>query len=224
MPYLIDLASVPIDKYREKLKTAYLPPSRKILRDSLKERFGYFKKLGVTNLNELISLLKKKDKMAELTKLDCFKGEYLAILLREINSMLPKPNKIGDFKGINIEAVKKLESNGITNTLKLYPKILTPKARIELSEATGIPNDQIIELAKLTDLSRIKWVGATFARMLYDLGIDSVEKAAKEDPEHLHRQINELNAKLNYFRGHIGLNDIKIFVQAASEVPVEVIF
>ena len=131
MPYFIDLASVSIDKYREKLKTAYLPPSRKILRDRLEERFGHFKKLGVTNVNELVSLLKKKNKVAELTNLECFKCDYLTILLRELNSTLPKPNRISEFKGINEDTVKKLESIGITNTLKLYPKILNPKFRFK---------------------------------------------------------------------------------------------
>jgi len=162
--------------------------------------------------------------VAELTKLECFKGDYLTILLRELNSMLPKPNKISEFKGISQEAIKKLEAIGFTNTLKLYPRILTPKARIELSETTGIPYNHILELAKLTDLSRIRWVGATFARMLYDLGIDSLEKAANVNPETLHQQLNELNAKANYFKGHIGLNDIRIFVQIAGEVPVKVEF
>lgn len=223
MPYHIDLAKVSIDSYREKLKTAYLPPSRKMLTERLEERFDHFKNLGVTNVNELVSLLKKKNRVEELTKLECFKGDYLTILLRELNSMLPKPNRISEFKGIKKETIGKLESIGITNTLKLYPKILNPKVRNELSEATGIPNDQIIELAKLTDLSRIRWVGATFARMLYDLGIDSVERAAKANPETLHKQINDLNTKMNYFKGHIGLNDIRIFVQAAGEVPVELV-
>lgn len=60
--------------------------------------------------------------------------------------------------------------------------------------------------------------------MLYDLGISSVEMAAKANPELLHRQLNELNIKKNYFRGHIGLNDIRVLVAFAGDVPVEVEF
>jgi hypothetical protein len=222
MPYHIDLTSIPIDRYKDKLKTAYLPPSRQMLLDNLDERFNLFKKVGITKVSELLTLLKRKDKVAELSKHDCFKGDYLTILLRELNSMLPKPNKISDFKGISQETIQKLEAIGISNTLKLYPRILTQNNRIELSESTAIPINKIVELAKLADLSRIKWVGATFARMLYDLGIDSVGKAAKANPEILHKQLNDLNAKMNYFKGYIGLNDIRILVQTAGEVPVEV--
>jgi hypothetical protein len=224
MAYHIDFARIPIDTYKSKLEKAYLPPSRKILRERLEERFDHFKSMGITNVNELLHLLKKKDKVAVLAKMDCFKGDYLTLLLREINSSLPKPNKISDFKGIPIEVVKKLEVIGIFNTLKLYPRIITQKARIDLTEATSIPYEQVLELAKLTDLSRIKWVGATFARMLLDVGVDSVEQAAKGKPEVLHRQLNEINANNKYFKGHIGLNDIRIFVQAAGEVPIEVDF
>lgn len=224
MPYHIELSTITIDNYKEKLKSAYLPPSRKILRERIEERFGRFKEIGVTNVKELVILLKMKEKVTQLANIECFKGEYLTILLRELNSILPKPNKISDFRGIPDEVVKKLEVIGIPNTLKLYPRIVNKKTRIELSETTGIPYNQVLELAKLTDLSRIKWVGATFARMLLDIGVDSVEKAAKAKPEVLHRQLNEINANNNYFKGHIGLNDIRIFVQAAGEVPIEVDF
>lgn len=224
MAYHINLAAITIDTYRTKLETAYLPPSRKILRERLDERFGHFKSMGISNVNELLIHLKKKGKMEELAKIDCFSGNYLTILLRELNSTLPRPNKIIDFQGIPDEVVKRLEAIGITNTIKLYPAITTPKARAGLSKTTGVPDEQILKLASLTDLSRIRWVGSTFATMLYDLGICSVEMAAKANPELLHRQLNELNIKKNYFRGHIGLNDIRVFVAFAGDVPVEVEF
>lgn len=221
MAYHIDLTRIPIDTYKSKLEKAYLPPSRKILRERLEERFDHFKNMGATNVYELFTLLKKKEKLTELAKLDCFKGDYLTILLRELNSILPKPNKIFDFKGLPIEVVKKLEAIGINNTLKLYPRIISQKARIELSEATGIPYEQVLELAKLTDLSRIKWVGATFARMLLDVGVESVEMAAKAIPEELNLKLNQLNKGHLYFKGQIGLNDIRVLVEAAKEVPHE---
>jgi metallo-beta-lactamase class B len=38
----------------------------------------------------------KKDKFAELLKIDCLSGDYLTILLRELNSMLPKPSNLAN--------------------------------------------------------------------------------------------------------------------------------
>ena len=58
--------------------------------------------------------------------------------------------------------------------------------------------------------------------MLYDLGIDTVEKASKTDPVELNAKINQLNKEKNIYKGHFGLNDMKIFVNAAKEVPLEI--
>ena len=222
MAYYIDLEKITLDNYKNKLRDAYLPPSRMMLKDRLDERFTYFKNLGINNVKELLLLLKKKDKIAELQKIEYLSGEYLTILLRELNSILPKPNKISEFTGIQTETIKKLEKIGIKDTLKLYDKIVNAKTRNELAKTTGINEAEILELTKLTDLSRIKWVGVTFARMLYTIGTDTVEKASKADPVELHKLINQVNKEKNLYKGQIGLNDIKIFVNAAKEVPLDI--
>lgn len=222
MGYYIDLDKITIDDYKVKLQSAYLPPSRLILKEKLDERFGYFKKIGIKNVKSLIQLLKKKDKFVELSKIECLSENYLTILLRELNSTQPKPNKIADFPGIAKDTFQKLEKIGIKNTEKLYNKIITISDRKELSKLTGIKEKDILELTKLTDLSRIKWVGVSFARMLYDLGIDTVEKATKANPVDLHARINKLNKEKSIYKGTIGLNDIKIFVNAAKEINLEI--
>jgi uncharacterized protein YueI len=76
----------------------------------------------------------------------------------------------------------------------------------------------------LTDISRIKWVGATFARMLYHVGVDTAEKASKADYKELHKQIIQINKEKNFYKGQIGLHDMKLFVKAAKEVSLEVIY
>lgn len=151
-------------------------------------------------------------------------GDYLTILLRELNSMLQKPNKIADFSGVARETINKLEKIGINNREKLYNKVITKSDRQKLAEQTEINDKDILELTKLTDLSRIKWVGVTFARMLYDLGVDTAEKVSKSDPVDLHSMINRLNKEQSIYKGEIGLNDIKIVVNAAKEIPLEIEF
>jgi hypothetical protein len=222
MAYYIDLEKISIDDYLIKLESAYLPPSRMMLKDRLDERFGYFKDIGIENVKGLIQLLKKEDKFAELSKVECLSGNYLTILLRELNSTLPKPNKISEFKGISKETIAKLEKIGITNTEKLYDKVITETDRQNLADATGINDKEILELAKLADLSRIKWVGVTFARMLYEIGIDTVEKASKTDPEKLHANINQFNKEKSIYQGQIGLNDMKIVVNAAKDLALDI--
>jgi hypothetical protein len=220
MAYYIDLEKILIDEYRDKLESAYLPPSRMILKEKLEERFSHFKSIGVQNVKELLQLLRKKDKLAELQKAGCFPENYLVILLRELNSMLPKPNKIEEFPGVSEDTMAALKKLGINDTLKLYDKIVSPASRAELAQTTGIAATEILILTKLTDLSRIKWVGVTFAYMLCELGVDTVEKVANADPGILHDRINQINKEKNFYRGQIGLNDIKIVVDSAKEVPL----
>lgn len=222
MGYYIDLSLISIDGYKRKLESADLLPSRMILKDDLDERLNYIKGIGVKNVLELQKLLKKKDKLAELSRVDCLSEDYLKILLREINSIQPKPNKIKEFIGISTETVSKLEKIGIKDTVKLFDRVLTPESRKELAEKTNISTSEILELTKLTDLSRIKWVGTTFARMLYDIGINTVEKASNTDYVELHKRINQINKERNYYKGQIGLHDIKLFVEAAKDVSLEI--
>lgn len=222
MGYYIDLEKISIDDYREKIESAYLPPSRLILKDKIDERFGYFKGIGIKNVNGLIQILKKKDKFLELSKVDCFPGDYLTILLRELNSTLPKPNKISDFIEIAKNTIDSLGKIGITNTEKLYDKVVKKSDRQKLADSTGIEYQDILELTKLSDLSRIKWVGVTYAQMLYDLGVDTVEKVSKSDSIDLHAKINQMIKDKNIFKGAIGLNDVKILIESASELPLDI--
>jgi hypothetical protein len=222
MGYYIDLASIRINDYRSKLESSDLLPGRVILKDRLEERFSYFKNIGIKNVLELQKLLKKKEKLAELSKVDCFSEDYLVILLREINSIQPKPNKFNEFIGISPETVSKLEKIGIKDTVKLFDNVLTPESRKELAAKTDISDAEILEMTNLTDLSRIKWVGATFARMLFNVGINTAEKASIADYEELHQKINQINREKNFYKGQIGLHDIKLFVDAAKEVTLEI--
>ncbi len=222
MAYYIDFEKITIEDYQNKLESAYLPPGRMILKDKLDERFGYFREIGINNVNQLIQTLKKKDKFAELSKVACLSGDYLTILLRELNSTLPKPNKIADFVCISKHTVDSLEKIGIKNTRELYEKVLTKTDRQKLADSTGIEYAEILELTKLTDLSRIKWVGVTFSQILCALGIDSVEKVSKSDAVDLHTRINQFIKEKNIFKGLIGINDIRILIESSTEIPLEI--
>ncbi len=222
MGYYIDLEKITLDDYKAKLEVGYLPPSRMILKENINERFEIFKKKGINNLKELQQTLKQKNKLTEFSKIECFSEEYLSILLREINSLLPKPNKIKEFIGISTDTINKLEKIGIKDTVKLFDKVKNPQNRKELAYSLGISEEEILILTKLTDLSRIKWVGAIFARMLLEVGCDSVQKAANFNPEDLYNKIKQINKEKNFFKGSIGLNDMRIFVLAANDVPIEI--
>jgi hypothetical protein len=224
MGYYVDLVKITIDDYQTKLQSAYLPPSRMVLKEKLDERFGYFKNRGINNVKELMQLLKKKETFTELSKVHCLSGDYLTILLRELNSTLPKPNNIADFSWLSKQIIDKLAKTGIINTEKLYDKVLTKIDRQKLADSTAIDYAAILELTKLADLSRIKWVGATYAQMLHDLGVDTVEKVSKSDPTDLHASINQRIKEHAIFKGGIGINDVNILIETAKELPLDITY
>ena len=222
MAYHINLSDISISEYSKKLHKGYLPPSRNLLLDDIEQKFQLIKNCGIENVQELQATLKTKPKLSDFAKRSGLPADYLVILIREINSTLPKPNKLKDFPEISMEIVEKLESLGIKHTLHLYDRIKSVSARKELENETGLNFESILYLAKLTDLSRVKWVNHTFAYMLYDAGYQSVKDLTKADAVELHKAIADLNNKRKFFKGNIGLNDIRICINAAKEVSQEV--
>ncbi|MBK7096684.1 MAG: DUF4332 domain-containing protein [Saprospiraceae bacterium] len=222
MSYYIDLHKIKLPDYREKLRTADLLPSRRLLKDNIDAKFMEFDNLGIKNLGALKSTLGNKKKFAELLQNPVFDENYLRVLLREINSMLPSPNKFKDFPGLRPETISKLENAGIKNTFTLFDHIKNKSDREKLQKATGIEMSEIMMLTSLTDLSRIKWGSAVFVSMINDMGINSVQKLANTDYNILNEQVRIFNNERHYFKGNIGKHDIKLFVEAAKDVSPEV--
>jgi hypothetical protein len=181
-----------------------------------------FQQQGIITVHELYKVLKNKNKLSELSKLAPLDESYLTILLREIGSMIPKPMKITEFNCLSADTVSKLDKLGLTDTIKLFNKVQTKFERDTLAKQTGIPVEELLTVTKLTDLSRIRWVGATFAMMLLEIGFDTVEKVSKTDFMLIHEKINALNKQKHYFKGQIGANDIRYCVEAAGELPFEI--
>lgn len=222
MGYYIDLESISLEDFQEKLRTSYVLPSRLILKEKLDERFEYFQKMGINNIQQLLEVLKDKKKLAETARIDCFPEAYLKNLYRELNSFHTKPNKMKDFQDIPGEVVSMLDKAGIKDTVDLFDKVKTPKNRKSLAAVTGVNDLDLLKLTKLTDLSRIRWVGVMFARILYESGFDTLEKVANADYMELYYRIIQTNKEKNLYKGKIGLNDMRLCVNAAQEVPVEI--
>ena len=189
MGYYIDYSLITIEEYRDRLKRKSLIPSQMILKDGLEEKFSYFKDIGIENVFELENTLKNKQKLIELAKVPLLSEQYLKVLLREIKGRQPKPRKLKDFEHISRDTIAKLEQFNIKTTAHLYDKVLTYERRKELAEKTSVPYSTILELAQLTDLTRIQWVNTTFARVLYESGYNTIKKVSKADYEILYKEI-----------------------------------
>lgn len=217
--YYIDFNAVGLSELEEELEHASLIPSRKILQEDLHHRFAALRQQGLSNLNELMTAVKTPEKLEHLANRTGISVEYLTILKREIASSQPKPVSLDEFPGVSEEAVRQLSVLGMKNTLQLFEAVRTKSKRESLCEKTGIPYQEILELSKLTDLVRIKWVGANFARLLADSGCDTAEKTSHADYREIYQRLMEINGDKKYFKGKFGENDMKLCVEAAQKVP-----
>ena len=128
-----------------------------MLQENTEETFGVLKAQGLATLADLQAALKTKPKLQQFAQESGLDEEYLTILIREVNSLQPKPNKLADFPETPAEVVEKLAEIGIKHTLHLYDRVLTPAHRAALAAEIGVDEGAILRLAKLTDLSRIRW-------------------------------------------------------------------
>ena len=222
MGYYIDLENISIDNYKETLKSADLLPSRMILKENIDTNFDIIKNQTVQNVDKLLKVLKNKKKLQAFSKQSGLNDNYLTILVREIKSYRQSPNKLIDFPSIAEDVILKFENIGIKNTLQLFDKVLTAKNRLKISKQTGIDKHEVLRITKLTDLSRIRWVNHTFAYVLFEAKYDTVEKVANSNYKKLYETVKQLNEDRKLYKGHIGLHDMKLCVEAAKDVVLEI--
>ncbi|KAF5433514.1 protein of unknown function (DUF4332) [Candidatus Methanophagaceae archaeon] len=217
--YYIDLGNFTIEKYKNVLEQAEMLPSRIILKEKIAERIQCLKENGIKNLEDLISVLKTTEKVKYFAKKSGLPEDYLLILRREVNSYQPKPVNLKKFPGVKGEAIEKLARIGIKNTKHLFEKVKTQKERDELAKQTNITNEELLELVKLTDISRVKWIGPIFARIFLDSGTDTVEKISKSTAENLFKELVEINNKKEYTKGNFTAKDVLLCINIAKDVP-----
>jgi hypothetical protein len=83
---------------------------------------------------------------------------------------------------------------------------------------TGVDAENIKMLAQLANLTRVQWVSPTFARMLIDAGYHSCSELVAADADELCEALERLNVGGKFFKGKIGLRDIKRLIHAASYI------
>ena len=93
---------------------------------------------------------------------------------------------IKEFLSINQDHVKKLAAIGIKNVEQMLEKGRTRKQREQLSKQLDIPEEAILELVKLSDITRIGYVKKKLSRLYYDAELDSPAKIAEFEPKQLH--------------------------------------
>ncbi len=218
MTYHIDEETVSLDDLQKRIEATDLVPSRASLTDKMRERMQALEKQGILTLASLRAALKNPKRLAAVAEATGIDTQYLILLRREIESYFPKPVALKVFDWLPKDEIVKLEQHKIGDTAALYEMTSSAQKRSELAKATGVDTPTLEILARLADLMRVQWVSPTFARMLIVAGYDSAGKVAAANADNLYQALANINAGDKFFKGKIGLRDIKRLVQAASYV------
>jgi hypothetical protein len=217
--YHLDLSTFSLAKLKKQLKRSRLLPSQQILQESIEERFACLEQHGIENLEQLQRALKTKSAIQSFAEVTGLPVDYLTILRREVNSSQPKPIDLKDFPGIDSGDIGKLQAIGIKNTEQLFPYVLTPQNRDELAQRTQIAVEDIMELTRLTDVARAKWVGPKFARLLIESAYNTVRKIAQSNAEELYFDLVRVNKERGIYQGKFGAEDMRQWIDSVQDVP-----
>jgi len=99
--------------------------------------------------------------------------------------------RLREFRGVRLEEVAELEAIGIVTVDQMLAAGRTRDARRQLAEQTGISPPSILELVKLSDLSRLGAIKSVRDRLYYEAGLDTPDKFVPWEPEALRQMLVE---------------------------------
>ena len=217
MRYYIDEHSTDLSALQERLESTDLIPSQEPLLDGIAEKISSIREAGVQSLADLRTALKTERSLTLLSKSSGVGSNYLRLLRRVINGFFPKPRSLKEVDWLDENSVVSLNKAGIKNTQDLFDAASDDAPG--LAKRTGIDQKEILEFLSIADLCRIQWVSPTFARVLVAAGFANAIAVAEANPESLFQAIAKANDNAKFYKGKIGLRDVKRLVVAATYVP-----
>ncbi len=216
--YHLDPDRYSIDQFEENLSSRDMIPSRVLLKEDLGRRFEVLREFGLNSLGNLLRVLKTKSKIASFSEQSGIPLDYLVLLNREARSYLPNPVRLERFSGIPDTIVKALQAQGITHSRHLFERAQNPQDRVELARQAGIPLAVLMELLCLSDLVRLYGFGPVFARMVYDVGIRTVEEILSYSPA----EVIEIYERESGQKADFGPGDILFSLEVARALDLVV--
>jgi hypothetical protein len=218
MSYHIEAEHVSLDDLRIRIEETDLVPSRKPLLDGIKSKFKIFKQHDITSLALLRKKLKNKKHLESLSVTTGIEEQYLILLRREVNSYFPKPIALKHFDWLSQKEINKLVDSGIRTTGAFYDISDSAKKRIDLANRSGIDINFLEKVFQLSNLTRVQWVSPTASKMLVEAGFKSVSRLAESNEDDLHEALIDVNQGDRFFKGKIGLRDIRRLIMSANYV------
>lgn len=218
MAYHLDAEKVSLDDLQKRIQATDLVPSRASLLDGLGLKMKALERQGIATLADLRKELKTAKRLEALATSTGIAAQYLTLLRREVEGWFPKPFPLKDFEGQPQSELAKLERAGIRDSAALYEATDSQSKRTALANALGMDIATLETFAQLVDLTRVQWTSPTVARILLEAGCNSASELAGMNANELYEALARVNAGNKFFKGRIGLRDVKRLIQAAGYV------
>ncbi|MBI9049875.1 MAG: DUF4332 domain-containing protein [Anaerolineaceae bacterium] len=218
MSYHIDDEQVTLTALRKRIESNDLVPSRVALLDGITEKFELLETQGIRTFDKLRYELKNPKRLNALATASKIDQAYLVLLRREIESYFPKPFKLTEFTWMPQEEIQKLVEHGLNNSAAFYEATMSDADASALQVATNVDAEILQKLRKLVNLTRVQWVSPNTARMIILSGYSSAAELAAADADELAAGLNRVNEGGRFYKGKIGMRDIKRLIHAAGYV------
>lgn len=195
--YLISTRRIKVEAAKEQDITAYVSTMSGItVKKEVRGIALYYRFIGINPLEKLLSEIR---------------GKEIAKTRRVL--------KLREFRGVQPVIIDRLEDIGIVTAEHMIAAGKTPSRRKQLAKQTGISREHILELVKLSDLSRLQGVKSIRARLYYDAGLDTPHKFTEWEPEDLRQMLIEF-VKCSSFDGIAPLlKELRSTISMARELP-----
>lgn len=199
--YSIDLSKISLDEFEKIMRETRLLPSQKIILNHLKENISSLKNAGYPDLDAVQKLLKNKQKFPKISGELKISTDDLTIINRMINSFVVKVLPLSKIDLFSAEELSALSALKIRNTKEYFE-----------AKCTGIAmplNCEKTEYAfQVIDLLRVNGVGVDYAKLLAEIGIQSVADYNNTPSEVILEKVLEKMKQREGNQPTLGISDI----------------
>lgn len=127
---------------------------------------------------------------------------------------------ISKIRGMSANMAEKLKGHEITNSEMFLHAGGSPEARRELAKKLGSTEKDLLELLNRADLDRVAGIGAAYANLLEEAGVDTVKELSKRVAENLYKKIGEINTAKKITTHPPTMQMVEGWVKEAKALPV----
>ena len=125
---------------------------------------------------------------------------------------------------IDGDDAKALKSVGIRTTEKLLEAAKSPKGRKFLAAKTELDEKKLLRWANIADKLRIKGMGVGYARLLCEVGVDTVKELGYRNPQRLAKAMAEANKKRKLVRLLPSEKLVTYWIETARKLPEKITY